>query len=459
MFRILSFISMRINLPSIKSLLLCCPLALALCLLNGCGGWWKQTATATDGNAPAPASTPALVLSSKEETRGALRFLEERVKRDPDDFIAHNKLVGYYLRLEKETGDVHYLERALSAAQNSLKAMPEEQNTGGLAALIEAEAAQHMFASAHGHALRLVELEPGKLSSYVLLFDQLIELGNYDEAARVLTRMDALPRADAALETRHARLAQIQGDTETAARRLDNALKLSLAINGTPAETICWYHWQLGEVAFSVGQYVEAERHYQDALKVLPSDLHARASLARVRAAVGDTEGAIREYVAVNQQLPEPPYLAALGDLYKLAGREQEAVAQYARVEPVARANPLEGNLHERLLAAYFADHDLKAQEAYDIAVRDYARRQDIYGADTLAWTALKAGKLPEAQTAIKAALRTGVRDAKILYHAGMIERALGNATAAHDYLERALKLNPQFDPLQAAIAKKALGG
>lgn len=447
---------MKSRQPSLNSLIRSSLFAVALCASNGCGGWWARP-VARDASAPAPNSNPALVLSSKEETRSTVQFFEERVRRDPDDFIAHNQLAGYYLQLEHETGDTRYLELALDAARNSLKALPEEQNTDGLAALVSAEAAHHMFDAAHKHALRLVELEPGKLSSYVLLFDQLLELGKYEEAGRVLAKMDTLPRAAAAVETRHARMAQIKGDPQTAARRFKAALTLSLAMSGTDAETICWYHWQLGEVAFSVGQYEEAERHYRDALKVLPDDLHARASLARVRAAVGDLEGAVKEYAAVNRQLPEPPYLAALGDLYKLAGRETEAAAEYARVEPVARANPLESSLHERLLANYFADHDLNAREAYDIAVRDYAMRQDIYGADTLAWTALKAGKIPEAQTAIKDALRTGVRDAEILYHAGMIARAAGDRGAARGYLESALKLSPQFDPLQVAIAKKTL--
>ena len=65
--------------------------------------------------------------------------------------------------------------------------------------------------------------------------------------------------------------------------------------------------------------------------------------------------------------------------------------------------------------------------------------------------------KLDEAQAAIKDALRLGTRDAKLFYHAGMIARARGDAASARDYLQRALKLNPQFDPLQAAIAAKAL--
>jgi hypothetical protein len=45
--------------------------------------------------------------------------------------------------------------------------------------------------------------------------------------------------------------------------------------------------------------------------------------------------------------------------------------------------------------------------------VKEYEARRDIYGADALAWTALKAGKISEAQSAIKDALRLGTQDAK----------------------------------------------
>ncbi len=100
----------------------------------------------------------------------------------------------------------------------------------------------------------------------------------------------------------------------------------------------------------------------------------------------------------------------------------------------------------------------MKAEEAYASAAKEYEMRRDIYGADALAWTALKAGKLSEAQAAMKDAMRLGTRDAKLFYHAGMIARTAGDEVAARDYLRRALALNPQFDPLQAVTARKALG-
>jgi Tfp pilus assembly protein PilF len=117
----------------------------------------------------------------------------------------------------------------------------------------------------------------------------------------------------------------------------------------------------------------------------------------------------------------------------------------------------LNGALYNRQLALFYADHDMKVEAGYALAAKEYEVRRDIYGADALAWAALKANNIGPAQTAIKEALRLGTQDARLFYHAGMIARAAGDRNASRKYLERALKLNPQFDPLQSQVARKAL--
>ena len=63
-----------------------------------------------------------------------IRFLEDRVARDPDDIVALNRLAGEYLRRFRETGDDADLDRSYRTAEQSLKAVPAEVNAGGLEA-------------------------------------------------------------------------------------------------------------------------------------------------------------------------------------------------------------------------------------------------------------------------------------------------------------------------------------
>jgi len=425
--------------------------------LSGCGGWIRQPTSPTPPSAPAALPPAAELPADDDAAAGTVRFLEERVRSDPDDFVAHNKLTGYYLRKVQETGDVQYLELAARAARASLKSVPVEMNTGGLAGLAQAEYTAHNFAAARDHALRLKELEPRKSLPYMLLGEALLELGDYEQAEQAFTQMQKLGGGSFSVETRLARVDWLHGRMTAARDRYARALALALDEAVPSREVVAWCRWQLGEVAFARGDYETAERHYRESLTTYPDYYRALAALGRVRAAQGDLAGGIEQYEKVVRRLPDPAFVAALGDLYKLAGKEKEAAAQYALVEQIARLSALNGALYNRQLALFYADHDLKAQEAYALAAKEYEVRRDIYGADALAWTALKAGKLEAAQKAIKEALRLQTEDARLLYHAGMIARAAGDQNGARDYLKRALALSPQFDPLQAKLAREAL--
>ncbi len=435
-------------------------LACVALLAGGCGGAWSSSRSTASHAAPAilplPAAAPLEANDKANET--AIRFLEERVKRDPDDFSAHNKLAGYYHLRLRETGNLSYLDLAARAARASVASVPEVRNAGGLAALTQSEFAAHDFAAAREHAMQLAQLDPGKSYPYGMLGDALLELGEYEEAAVAYQQMERRGGGiSEGTETRQARLAQLRGDGARAKHHFTRALVLALDLPLPPRETVAWCRWQLGETAFSTGDYETAERHYRDALTTFPDYYRALASLGRVRAARGDLAGAIEQYEHATRRLPDPEFVAALGDLYQLAGREKESAAQFALVEKIGHLSAANGALYNRQLALFYADHDMKAEEAYASAVKEYEARRDIYGADAVAWTALKAGRINEAQRAIEAALRLGTRDAKLFYHAGMIARAAGAQTSARDYLKRALALNSRFDPLQSSIALKAL--
>jgi tetratricopeptide (TPR) repeat protein len=156
--------------------------------------------------------------------------------------------------------------------------------------------------------------------------------------------------------------------------------------------------------------------------------------------------------------IPLPETAAALGDLYALLGRPQEASRQYALVEYVGRLDRLNKVLYSRELALFYANHDLKLDEAVALARAELGARQDIYAHDVLAWILHKRGRHGEARASIEAALRLGTQDARLFYHAGMIHAALGETDAARTYLRRAVALNPHFDLLQAPQAEQMLG-
>ena len=417
-------------------------------------GYGTGVATATETVAVPP---PTLLASDTEQVTATMRSLEAKVRQHPDDFMAHNKLADYYLQRQRDTGSPEYLHLAERAARASLAVVPPEQNDGGLAALAQAEYALHNFTAARDHALRLTALHATRSTGWQMLSDALLELGDYNSALQALNQLPRLAGQTVGTQTRLARAALLHGRPEEAKRYLSRAVVLALEQSPPQRETVAWCRWQLGETAFANGDYATAEQHYRDALTTFPDFFRAVASLGRVRAARGDLAGAIMQYERVVQMLPDLTFVAALGDLYALTGRDQAAATQYALVETIAQLGTINGLLYNRQLALFYADHERKVEAAYHLATTEYAVRRDIYAADTVAWTALKAGKLAEAQTAMQEALRLGTRDARLFYHAGMIAAAVGDREQTRKYLTQALTLSPAFDPLQAPLARQAL--
>jgi len=326
--------------------------------------------------------------------------------------------------------------------------VPAQQNTGALSLLAATRAASHRFAEARDLSETLIAWSE-KPELYGMLGDALAELGDYDEASVAYERMETLEPDDVGTLTRLARFDYLHGKVASARERLLAALETASARQQPPRETLAWIRWQLGELSFSVGDYGSAESWYRSGLVIHPTHVATLGSLGRLLAGEGRTAEAIGYYERAIAIDPVPPIVASLADVYALRGnvsRSRELLDQIG-------SDPLDG----RHIANIRADHDLRVEEAYALAREDWSRRQDVFGADTLAWTALKAGHLEEARTAMARARRLGTRDARMLYHAGMIALASGEREAGRRLLRESLALNPRFDLLQSRRAREAL--
>jgi tetratricopeptide (TPR) repeat protein len=136
--------------------------------------------------------------------------------------------------------------------------------------------------------------------------------------------------------------------------------------------------------------------------------------------------------------------------------RQAEANKQYESFESLEQENVVAENSWHHMIN-YWLDHDKNLKVALEHAQREYDSRKDLFTCDAFAWALFKNGRLPEARRVIQEALRTGSRDARLLYHSGMIANALGERGDAVRDLQLALKLKPTFNLRQAQIARNTL--
>ena len=112
---------------------------------------------------------------------------------------------------------------------------------------------------------------------------------------------------------------------------------------------------------------------------------------------------------------------------------------------------------YHRAWSLFLLDHDREVPRVLGNVEAELRTRRDIYGYDLLAWALHKSGRDAEARAPMARALSLGTRDAMLYFHAGMIDRSLGDTTSARVRLETALAINPSWHPSQPAEARAAL--
>src|SRR5262249_42897839 len=240
--------------------------------------------------------------------------------------------------------------------------------------------------------------------------------------------------------TRAAYLRELFGDLDGAADLMRAAYQ---QLQATEVEDRAWMLTQLAHLRLIAGGGDDAEKLLGEALELFPSYHYALGNLAKVYSARG-REAKATELLRQRYELAAHPENAyALAESLERAGRMLDAKRMYLEFEKKARQELKLGDNSNRELVFYYADHARKPAEARRIAQLEIARRHDVYTLDAHAWALYLNGRYAEAQKQIETALAVGVRDAKLLYHAGAIALKLKHAAKARQYWRQSLELNP----------------
>ncbi len=366
-----------------------------------------------DGQA-VPAALPGVAISP------TVAFLKARTVEDPLDYVAHNRLASSYVKLLRDSGEFAYLELAAVEARASLEAVPAERNPGGLSALALVDFESHDFSGARSNAQRAYEIDPNNTGALALCGDAELELGNYDRATTIYEQLGA-EAASAPVLARRARLAELHGHTDDAARLLAEA-----------GDQDGWYHVRRGELLFRAGDLGGAESEYLKA----PESFAQLDHLAELRAAQGQYDEAVAAYTKLFEQSGRAEILQAIGDLYGFRGQADQAKPWYDRAKNAYLDSVRSGNNHYlHHLAEFYCDSEEDPAEALRWARKDLEIRHSIYAWDALAWALYKSGDLAGAKDASQKATSLGTRDAHLLYHAAMISLRAGDAEKGRSLL------------------------
>ncbi|GIH17734.1 tetratricopeptide repeat protein [Rugosimonospora africana] len=405
---------------------------------------------AQSGAAQSGVAQSGAVQSGAAQAGAAIDRAQQRLRLVPGDYTTWAALGSAYLEQARITADPSYYPKAEGALTKSLQ-LRGTDNPAALTGLGALANARHDFAAAAARARQALAVDPYQADAYGVLTDALTQLGDAAGASDAVQRMldlrpglSSLTRASYDLE-QHGRLTEAQ-DLMTQA--LHNAVD--------PAD-IAFCRYQLGELDWQNGRLGGADAQYTAGLAADPGYLPLREGRAKVAAARGQTGAALTGYAELTRVYPSPAYFLEYADLLRAAGQPTQADAQVALAAAAQQLFTANGGIDD-LTGSALALAQGRTADAVRLATREWQRRHFADVADALAWALHGNGQDATALSYARQAGALGARNAKYSFHLGMIERALGDASAARTDLARAMSLNPNFSPLDGPVLRTAAG-
>ena len=412
-------------------------------------GVGRAGAAASPGPSPSAATATPAPASPASPTAAEIARLLTASKADDADASTWRDLGFAYVQRVRETADPSLYASADAAFERARALDPDDPlllvGIGGV------QLGRHQFAAALETGRAAVALDPDLAAARAVVVDALVELGRYDEADEAAVEMLAV-RADLTTLARVSYVAELGGNLDLALE----AMRQAAASPSLAAENEAYVKALLGNLLVATGDRAGARARYENALALVPDHAPSLAGLGRLAVGDGDLETAIARFARAAEIVPLPEYVIALGDAQLAAGHEADAKASFdlARVE--IRLFEAAGVVVDQELALFEADHG-DPHRALELAELAYAAAPTVRAADAVAWALHRLGRHAEANEYATEALRFGIRDPLLRFHAGAIAAALGDERAARTDLEIALATDPGFSALGSAEARRIL--
>jgi tetratricopeptide (TPR) repeat protein len=372
------------------------------------------------------------------------------IANNPSEAAGHNALGMALAQRARETANPAFYDQASEALNKSLELAPDNFEARKLEVWLLL--GKHEFHRALELAKQLNRRAADDPMIYGFIADACAELGKYDEAEEAAQWMLDLGRSSVPGLTRAAHLREIFGDSEGAAELMISAYE---KLDPRQIEDRAWVLTHLAHLRLFGGQLKAAERLLDEALRQFPGYHYAQFQMARLRTMQGRHAESVELLRARYHSAPHPENLFDLAVALQNAQRRSEARKTFRDFEEVARRESESADNANRELIFYFADYAKRPKEALAVARREVARRRDVHTLDAVAWAYYRAGDLNGARREIEAALKMGIREARILYHAGAIATSQRDYTAAARYLSDSLATNAHSEV--ASEAKRLL--
>jgi tetratricopeptide (TPR) repeat protein len=406
---------------------------------------------------------------------GAIDSLQEALKNDPDNGVAHYQLgVAFNMqhndaRAESEWREAVRVRPDLTEAWRALATLQLRRNDlGGLT-----ETARQIIANApyspDGYIMRaLAEMNRQRYSDAV---DDLgkaqnlapknpvpdVQMGNLHFLQKQFA--DAIKSYQQALDKDPTSTDGLQGimNIYLAQKQPDQAIAAANAQIAKSPKTSGFYDL-LGTALFQNKKDLPgAETAFRKAVDLDKNNSDALLKLGQVQAAEGSVDNALATYQKSIKDNPgEIAFYILAGEMYESQKKWDDAKTMYQKALAIQSDNPLASNNLAYVILQQGGNVDVA------MAMAQTARRgmpDSPNAADTLGWAYYQKGIYGSAIDMFQESLRLnekhgGNDDATVHYHLGLAYEKANQPVPARQQLERALKINPSFSDARKALSE-----
>jgi tetratricopeptide (TPR) repeat protein len=389
--------------------------------------------------APVGTTSPALEVPAGD---ARIEKIVEAIKLTPARADAWVELASAWVERARVAQDDALLVRADAAAVRALALDPDLPQAIAVRGVVLQSQRRYREVKELAAAAVLKNAEDWR--AWGLLADAQLELGDVAAAATAVERMMDL-RPGIPAYARAARLRWFTGDGDGSIELWGECVN---AGSKKEPEPLAYCYTGVGDVLWHRGDLERASNAYALALEVMPGNAGALFGRGRVRMAQVELAAAAADFMAAAKSDPDAEVLHWFAAALERQGKGADSVATLARITGAGDA---------RAAAVALATRKLRLDDAVAFARGEASRRAGPVTDDALAFALLRAGKVDEAAPLMDRALSVGTPDPRLLAHAGLLDVARGDHVEARVHLERALLLNPSFDPILAPEVKAVL--
>jgi tetratricopeptide (TPR) repeat protein len=347
-------------------------------------------------------------------------FWSNKMSNDTTGAGSLGPLAGSYATLFENTGDVQNLYNAEKLYKKGIVNSAHNKD-GFTRSLAHNYISQHRFKEAKEILEESYTSISNKRATERILFDVYMELGQYDEAYKMLERIKK--NSDYNYLIRVAKWSDYKGDLDSAIRFLEKAREIADARNSKSLQI--WTYTNLGDYYGHAGRIEDAYIEYLKTLRLDPENAYAKKGIAWiVYSAEKNTKAAnkILDSVMVHHKVPD--YFLLKAEMAEYENNETESEKYTNKF-----LNAVEQGNYGAMYNAYLIEIyvDKYPEKALQVAQNEIENRATPESYQLLALAQLKANNPQEALKTIKHQVEGKTFEPVALYHSALVYKANGD--------------------------------